>query len=281
MLKELAEDVYVETGFESGNVGLIRSSRGALLIDTPMLPSDARQWRQDLLQLGMTEIYGIVNTDYHPEHVLGNAFFMPTRIWGHELSIKQINKYKASLTDQLSALPREDPQLIEEINQVEVYFPEICVGDRATLYIDERVIEIVHLPGHTPASLGVYLPKERILFAGDNIVQGEHPIMSQANSLAWLATLERIRSWNVKIIVPSSGQVCGPEAIDPLAEYIAEMRRRVMELFQSGASRRECVDKVGMLEFFPIPEAQAVHLRRRRRENVERVYTEIRTAKAR
>jgi hypothetical protein len=90
--------------------------------------------------------------------------------------------------------------------------------------------------------------------------------------------LESIRAMEIETIIPGNGEPCGKETIEPLARYITEMRQRVTDLFHAGASRRECVEKVGMLEFFPIPETQAALLKRRRRENVERVYTEIRTS---
>jgi len=278
VLRELAPGVYVETGYEGGNVGAILTERGAVLVDTPMLPPDARAWRSMVASLGGGTIYSVVNTDYHPEHFLGNAAFMPTRVWGHEAATRQIAKYRTSVLDQLAAsLRKEHPALAEEVAQLDIYPPEITVGDRATLHLGKRTLQVLHLPGHTPASLGVYLPEERILFAGDNIVNNEHPTMVQANTLTWIDTLRRIQRMDVDLLVPGAGEPCGKDVIEPLIAYITEMRRRVAELFEAGASRREAVDKVGMLDFFPVPESQAARIKRRRRENVERVYTEIRT----
>jgi cyclase len=279
VLKELAQGVYVETGFEGGNVGVVLNGEEAFLVDTPMLPPQARQWQWTLRQLGVTRIAGIVNTDYHPEHILGNTFYMPTKIWGHELSLRQIGKYKPAGLEQLANLYREqDPELADEITNLTLHTPELCVQDHATLYLGERTLRILHLDGHTPVSLGVYLPEERILFAGDNIVYHEHPIMAQANSQAWLESLNTLQELEIEIVVPGLGEPCTKEAIAPLARYIGEIRRRVSELFEAGASRRECVEKVSMIEFYPTPEEQAARIKRRRRENVERVYTEIRTA---
>jgi len=124
----------------------------------------------------------------------------------------------------------------------------------------------------------VYLPEERILFAGDNVVNQEHPAMYDANTEAWLRTLRRILSMDVEVLVPGEGAPCGKEAINPLITYITEMRRRTEECFASGASRRDCVEKVGMLDFFPVPDGEAARIRERRRHSVERVYTEIRLA---
>ena len=279
MRTELASGVYVETDFEGGNVGLVLTERGGLLVDTPMLPPQAREWQAALRQLGADPYYAIVNTDYHPERILGNGLFMPTRVFGHEAALKPITKYEGALQEQFSTRYQDShPDLAQEILAMHIVGPEIAVGDGVTLYLGERRVEVLFLEGHTPASLGVHLPKERVLFAGDNVTYNEHPVLSQANSLAWLHTLERIQAMDVEIIVPGSGAPCGKEALEPLHAYIVEMRARVKELFQKGASRRECVEKVGMLEFFPVPREQEALIRRRRRESIERIYTEVRMA---
>ena len=279
MLTELDRGVYYESDYAGGNTGLVVSDRGSLLVDVPMLPRDARQWQLTLMQMGGPALYGIANTDYHPAHFLGNAFFLPTRTFGHQLSAKPISKYATSTLEQVSIQYRDtDPAMADEILQVVVQNPEICVEDRLTLHLGDRRVQLLQLDGHTPASLGVYLPEERILFAGDNIIAGEHPTMYHANSLAWLRTLEYVKQMDVETIVPGSGEVCGKQVIDPLYDYIVEMRRRVTELFEKGASRRECVDKVGMLDWFPFPADQAGRVKRRRRGSVERVYTEVRIA---
>ena len=51
MVRELADRVYLETGFEGGNVGAILTERGALLVDAPMLPPEARAWRATVASL--------------------------------------------------------------------------------------------------------------------------------------------------------------------------------------------------------------------------------------
>jgi len=276
VLKELVPGIWLEASYESGNVGVIESERGVLLVDPPMRQADAQALQVNLRALGLTTIYGIVNTDYHPDHFLGNAFFMPTRILGHELAAKSIAKYETTPDQVGNPYPTEDA--VEDVAQVEVCSPEITVSDRLTLYLGERQIEVLYLEGHTAASLGVYLPRERILFAADNKTHYDHPVMYQANSASWVETLNRMLAMDIEIVVPGSGEPCGKEAIEPLMRYIIEMRQKVETLFLSGASRRECVDKVGMLDYFDFPEDQATIIKRRRRGNVERVYAEIRGA---
>ncbi|MBC7237307.1 MAG: MBL fold metallo-hydrolase [Chloroflexi bacterium] len=277
MLRELAEGVFVEDGFEGGNNGLILTRRGALLVDTPMLPPEARQWQLKLMQMGIGDIYGIVNTDYHPEHFWGNAFFMPTRTFGNEQADRPIAKYRDSAMEKLAEEYRaHDPVLAQELAQLKIIPPEISVNDQVTLYMGDRQVQILHLSGHTPASLGVYLPELKILFAGDNVVNNEHPEMYDADTLGWLRTLKKLQAMDIDVIVPGRGEPCGKEALQPLYNYIVEMRRRVVQLFKEGASRRETVEKVGMLDFFPVPEEQLAEVKMRKRHSIERVYTEVR-----
>jgi len=279
MLEELAPGVYISRDYWHGNVGLIASARGALLVDMPMRPWEAEDWCRRLQGEGVGPIFGVVNTDYHPEHMFGNAAVMPTRILGHDASLKPIEKYRTSGLDRLvEEIGEDDPALAAALAEVELFEPEIGVDDRVTLHLGDRRVKVIHMEGHTPASLVVYLPEERLLFAGDNLMNQEHPALYDANTEAWLRTLRRIRSMDVDVIVPGEGAPCGKEVIDPLIEYITEMRRRTAECFATGASRRDCVEKVGMLDFFPVPEEKATRIRERRRHSVERVYTEIRLA---
>lgn len=279
MLEELAPGVFLSRDYWHGNVAFVQSARGALLIDMPMRPWEAEDWSHVLRENGVVSIFGLVNTDYHPEHMFGNAAVMPVRTFGHDASLKPIEKYRTSGLERLvDELGDDDPALAAALAEVELFEPEIGVDDRVTLHLGDRRVKVMHMEGHTPASLVVYLPEERILFAGDNVVNQEHPAMYDANTLAWIRSLRRIRSMDVDVLVPGEGAPCGKEAIDPLIEYITEMRRRTAECFASGSSRRDCVEKVGMLDFYPVPEKDAARIKERRRHSVERVYTEIRLA---
>jgi cyclase len=275
-IKEIAQGVYYGQ-FVGGNCGAVVQGDAALLIDTPMLPQESHDWRIALQQIGVKHIHSIVNTDYHPEHLLGNAAFMPTRVWGHELTARQITRYKTSFMDQVSNLAHQvDPQLAEKLSGVEITPPTMGVEDRVTLYWPAHDIQILFLDGHTPVSLGVFLVKEGILFAGDNVVVNEPPAMTQANSSAWLETLIRLEDLAPQIIVPGVGDPCSLECVTQLKRYISELRTRVIALFQAGASRRECVEKVTLSGYYSTTEDQAIRIRRRQREGVERVYAEVR-----
>ena len=282
MLTEIAAGVFLETEYEGGNVGYIRTELGGLLVDVPPLPHQARDWQTRAMALQPMPLYGLVNTDCHLERILGNGAVVGLRTFGHESATRLITKYTPALLEQFVGHLRDlPPGIASEIEQTVLRPPEISVQDRLVLFAPDREVHILHLEGHTAGSLGVYLPAERLLFAGDCITVNEPPALVQANSQAWLDTLDRIREMDVGTIVPASGPVCGQEVIAPLYAYIADMRRLVQEMFDAGASRRECVEKIEMADYYPLPKGQEARLKRRRRESIERVYTEIRLSQRR
>ena len=75
MIREIASDIFVETDFHGANVAYVRTDEGVILIDTPMLPIEARQWRAEIEEKTGQQIVYIINTDHHRDHALGNYYF--------------------------------------------------------------------------------------------------------------------------------------------------------------------------------------------------------------
>jgi cyclase len=132
--------------------------------------------------------------------------------------------------------------------------------------------------GHTPATSGLYLPKERILFTGDLVVVDEHPALGQCNSDEWLGKLRWLRKQKYAQIVPGHGPLCNVEASEPVSEYIRAMRSKVRSQFKSGRSKAEAAVVISqMLDFFPYRQGEKSIIEKRIRAGVSRVYDEMKS----
>lgn len=277
-MKEIKNGIYVETGYVGANVGCIATDEGAILIDAPMLPADAWKWLRRVARIAKGGLAYLINTDYHATHVLGNCFF-PAVIIGHELTWRELKAHgEAMMLRFIEEQKAKDPQAAADLVEARVAPPEVTISDRLHLYKGNRAVEVFFLGGHTPASIGAYVPEEKILFAGDVVVTDRHPDLSQAQTEQWVQALKQIRQMEVETVVPGHGEPCGLDEVDKLIAYIEEMRQRVGNLYRGGASRRETVDKAraAMLERLPIPpdrrEATVLQIR----AGIERIYEEIR-----
>ena len=72
-MKQLTKNVFVETELRGSNHGLVTTSDGIVLIDTPHKPSDAMRLRADVERRGRLRY--ILNTEPHGDHWTGNAYF--------------------------------------------------------------------------------------------------------------------------------------------------------------------------------------------------------------
>lgn len=276
-MREIAKGVYCEDAYCSGNVGLVVTDEGAVLIDSPMLPKEAWEWLRKVTSITRKGIALLINTDYKVERVLGNCFFPATVNIAHQLAWAELQRYdEAFLQRHISHQKDCDPGVASDLAKARVVLPELTLTADMTVHKGGRTFRLIHSGGHTPASIMVHLPVERILFSGDVVVNGEHPSLAQANSMRWLHALEIIRKLNnVDVIVPGRGQPCDLAATEALTDYVSNMRERVYQCYTDGYTRRETVDRVRMQEFFSIPSAKREEAERRIRSSVERVYDEF------
>ena len=281
-MREIADGVFVESGYRGANVGLILTGGGALLVDTPMIPHEAQDWLEAISPLAKNGISYIISTDYHASRILGNCFFSAPVI-AHELAWNELKaRGQAILQRQIDYYGKREPQVAATLADVDIVYPEISVIDRVSVHRGDRLVDVIHFGGHTPATLGVYVVDAKVLFAGDLVIAGRHPDLSQAQSGEWLEALERISAMDVDIIIPGSGEPCDLSPISSLKAYIQEMQRLVGETYRGGGSRRETVEKVRsvVLERFPFPPREKDVTARRIRASIERVYEEVRKGQA-
>jgi cyclase len=276
-MREIIKGIYYEDAYCSGNVGLVLTDEGAVLIDSPMLPKEAWQWLRRVTSMTKKGIALLINTDYKVERVLGNCFFPATVTVAHQLAWAELQRYdEAFLQRYISHNKDCDASTVADLTKARVVLPELTLTADMTVYKGGRTFRLVFAGGHSPASIMVHLPEERILFSGDVVVCGGHPSLAHANSMKWLHILEVIRKLNdVDVIVPGSGQPCDLAATEALSDYITSMRERVYQSYSEGYTRRETVDRVRMQDFFPIPSAMHEETARRIRGSVERVYDEF------
>lgn len=90
--------------------------------------------------------------------------------------------------------------------------------------LGDRHFEVLHLPGHSPGSIGLWEPRTGTLFSGDAIYDGvlvddfEH-----SNKADYLRTMIRLRALPVSVVHGGHGQSFGRERLIELVDrYLAK-----------------------------------------------------------
>ncbi|RLC82607.1 MAG: hypothetical protein DRI61_01810 [Chloroflexi bacterium] len=247
----VAEGVYVETRFKGGNVGLIDTEEGLLLVDIPPNPADVKLWQHQVMEVGNKPILYAINTDDHPLRVMSNNLLKVPKI-AHQAVWEDLATPKAPYRQIFREFykayrDQEPPDNFGDL------MPAMAFSRRMSLYKGRRLIRLIALGGTTPASIVVHIPGEKLLFTGALVVTNTHPDLCMADSAQWLEALAYIKKLSVKLIIPGSGNPCGKEAVDKVAEYIRKARAAVKDIYKAGKSRSEVAKLVNdFLPLFPV-----------------------------
>ena len=274
MLQEIADKVFVELDYEGANVGCVLTKAGAIVIDTPIIPEEAKHWAKTISELTDKVMY-VFNTDHHRTHIMGNQYF-DAPVIAHEAAWKEMANYKDTFIERTKNLFKKRPEIQKQFDETHIVKPELCFSGKLVMERGGRELHFVHLGGHTPATSGLYLPDERILFTGDLVVVQEHPALGQCDSEVWLSKLRWLRRQKYELVVPGHGSLCNVEASEPVSEYIRAMRSKVRSQFKSGRTKAEAAVVISqMLDFFPFRQGEKSIIEKRIRAGVSRVYDEM------
>ncbi len=275
-MQEIAPGVYVNLDFRGCNVGLIETADGNILIDTPMIPSESRRWLEYIRQItGNKKILYVINTDHHRGHVLGNQYY-DAPVIAHDLAWKNMRGYGANFCQRVVDSFKREPKIQAELADLRIVRPTITFDTRMDIEHGGRTVRLIHVGGHTEATIVIWMPEEKILFAGDTVWWDQHPYMAQANSKQWLDALRQIRKLHPQIIVPGHGPLTTVEATEPLSAYIRFVRRQVRIRIRRGYSKQETASSLvkTLVPMFSVTPERRGKIESQIKQAINRVYNE-------
>jgi glyoxylase-like metal-dependent hydrolase (beta-lactamase superfamily II) len=164
------------------------------------------------------------------------------------MTIPSVRKIAEQLTDKplqlvLTHADRDHIGCCHEFEQIWMHPSENVVfynlndgkGDALPLWEGDRIelggrtLEVIHLPGHTPGSIGLLEREKRRLYSGDPIQNGDIFMFGIHREMnAYMVSLRRLRerSGEFSEIFPAHGTMpVSPNLIDSLLEGAERIRR--------------------------------------------------------
>jgi cyclase len=237
------------------------------MFDTPMVPRTAVEWRNEISKKG--EVRYVINTHHHVDHATGNFFFSGPVV-SHEITREAFFAPLAKVAgserlDEAAKIgqgtmgyirllvgehdPESLPLLDEENYQIKV--PTITFTQKLTLYLGEKAIELIHLPGHTEGHIGIYVPQERVFFAGDNFCSRTQPSLAHCFPLEWIESLKQVEAMDIAVVVPGHGEMCDRQEVRKFRHFIETCVDMTRKAIRQGMSKEEAVDKISFEALYP------------------------------
>jgi len=261
---------YVQATGETGisNAGLIVGADGATAVDALMVPSMTRRLVAAIKRTTRKKIGVLVNTHHHLDHTGGNRFFRGTTIVATE-------KCRAALAPGFPPVPllqRFMPAFAREFPLLKLQLPTVTFEDRLVIHDGEREIHLWHpgQPAHTAGDATVFLPKERVLFAGDLAFHYVTPLAFQGHVGNWIRAADRVLEFEADVIVPGHGPIGTKKDVRLMRDYLALVRREAKQRFDAGRPAEEAAADIKLGVYASWREAERIL------PNVMRCYQEFR-----
>lgn len=242
-LEQLADGVYAYTAQGDPNVGCIIGTDTILAIEARATPVMARRWIDVVRTLTDLPFGDLVLTHYHAVRVLGAAAFDARRIITTRLTADLIEERGAE--DWASEQGRM-PRLFEGADSIPgLTRPTDTFEATMTLDLGNRTVELRHLGrGHTSGDLVVWLPEERICFAGDLVEAQAAPYMGDGHIADWSgSTLDNVAALRARQLVGGRGPVVRdaavPQAIADSRSFLAAVLDGTREVREAGGTPRD------------------------------------------
>ncbi|MFW9915929.1 MAG: MBL fold metallo-hydrolase [Candidatus Thorarchaeota archaeon] len=223
---------------------------------------------RDFFQISSNDI--VLLSHYHLDHTMGSHVFSENSKIIHpseEVALKNIDNYfKFSLGPKAES---EDLELWKQFfinflkqeglaDWTDLAFDKIESSDtRNSLDLGKKVIEIIHLPGHSPGHCGIYEPESGILFIGDidvGLKFGPWYGWDNSDLVLFRETIRKLKEFieenEISVVIPShSASIDKPTCLKHLNKFskmFDERKRKILEFItqqQGGVTIKELVSQ--------------------------------------
>lgn len=186
------------------NAAFVVTPAGVVVIDALGSPALATRLIAEIRKVTPQPITHLIVTHYHADHIYGLQTFkaLGARIIAHRGAREYLNSETARLRleasrQQLAPWVDAQTRLVEADEWIE--------GDKEFTVGGVRFQLKPVGPSHTPEDMAIYMPADKVLFAGDMVFRSRIPFVGQADSRHWIVALDSLLAFDANVIVPGHG----------------------------------------------------------------------------
>jgi len=215
----------------AGNVTALINDDKVALIDTKF-EMDFDTIMEQLRKITDAPVAYVINTHLHGDHTGGNA---------------KMQELKARIIASANAR-----RIMSETKDTGL--ADITFDEHMRLHLGDMPIDLYYFGrGHTDGDVYIHLPRERILFTGDQFaLWGEYDAVidyaSGGSARDWPRTLEKALALDFDVVVPGHSGVTDRAMMEGYRDYLVRIRDTVQEMNRAKKTREE-IQEVMETEF--------------------------------
>lgn len=265
---DLAGQTYENEGLNN-NLGFVVSDAGVLVINTGPSARVARALHAAIRKITAQPVKWVVNVNSQNHYWHGNGYFKSQG--ATILASKEADRVMRETGAQQLAANKD--LLKEKADGTVLTYPTELTADKRELKLGKTTVQLLHFgPAHTPGDLVVWLPQQKVLFAGD-IIYTERllAVIPIGNTANWVQAFDKLVALNPKMIVPGHGRPTTIEvARRDTRDYLTFVRAEAKRILDAGGSLQDAVEKVNQSRFRSLVNFDLLALR-----NMNQVFQEV------
>ncbi len=205
------------------NTCYITTTDGYVVIDSGPTYYYAKQAFSIMQQEKKLPIKYVINTSSNELNVLGNTFYKE-----RGAVVVAPKSYKSNFNKNSRDISIKDKISPDAFENTSLTLPHISLNRNKTINLGSTTIKIKKIESKEARNLLVYLPKSRVLFAGNFISQNPSLVKKEHYSnREWAKNFKLIEKLSWRYIIPSHGVKIGKRALAKTKSYLKPFQKRI------------------------------------------------------
>jgi cyclase len=264
------------------NAGLVVDGSATLLVDTLFDLRLTREMLDEMSRkvLGASGIDTLVNTHANGDHTFGNQLVDGAQIVVSRRTAEEMSELPpaavAALKQAAPQMGRTGEFLLEcfgsfEFEGIELTPPGDTFDGELSLAVGDTEVQLIEVgPAHTRGDTLVLVTSRRVLFSGDILFNGAHPVVWAGPVSNWIAACDRILGMELELIVPGHGPLADQSSVAELKAYFEYLYEHARDCFEAGLPPLEAARKISLDRWADWGEAERLAV------NLDTIYRELR-----
>jgi len=285
-LHDLGNSVYAylqpDGSWGWSNAGIVTSGTASLLIDT-LFDLKLTQEMLDTMRKSIpaaAHIDMLVNTHANGDHCYGNELVAGAQIIASARTAEEM--VTGVSPEQMATLLKMAPamgQLGEfmgrifspfEFDNIALTLPNKTFEGKLTIQVGDRTVELLEVgPAHTLGDTLVHIPTDRVIFTGDILFIGGHPIMWAGPTSNWIRACDLILSLDVETVVPGHGPITDKKGVVEVKGYLEYIYAEARKRYEAGMPAPEAARDIPLDKYASWSEGERIAV------NVISIYREL------
>lgn len=247
------------------NSTVIVGDKGVILVDSGGSAEVGRHISAAVRRITDKPVTHVVNTHHHGDHYLGNVAFEGATFLSSEVCRRMVletGEEWMRIMGQAVGRPLAGTRPLP----ASVTYAE---GRTEGLVQGVRLVFWVPRGSHTAGDLMVYLPDDKVLIAGDVLVNRVVPTLQDGFLKNWIGTLDELLALDAVHFVPGHGDIMAVSDVAGLRDAMIRFYDGVRKGFRSGLSEEKIRNSLDLSMWNKLERAYVIG------RNVNRAYLEV------